>query len=59
MLIDPETIPAISLHPIYGIVEYYGRICIREQWYSYDEQQDRLIRSPNARQQEDLFNATA
>lgn len=56
---NPEHLVKVSTHPIYGIVEYYGRICIQEQWYQYDRLQDRLIRSSESQQQEDFFHATA
>jgi hypothetical protein len=56
--IDPETIEQVSKHSIYGIVEDYGHIQIREVWYRYDPHQDRLVRftkSPH----EDLFACPA
>lgn len=59
MICNPESLLEISKHPIYGIVEYYGRICIHEQWYQYDLSNDRLICSSQIPQQEDLFHATA
>lgn len=59
MICNPESLLEISQHPIYGIVEYYGRICIGEQWYRYDAIQDCLIRSSQIPQQEDLFHAPA
>lgn len=58
MILEIEEIDKISLHPIYGIVEYYGRIQIHHQWYVYDPVQDRLLRSPNLPSQQELFDAT-
>lgn len=52
-----EQIEHISRHPIYGIVEYYGRIQINKQWYTYCSEQDRLLRSPNPPLQPGLFDA--
>lgn len=46
----------ISKHPIYGIVEYYGRIQIKNQWYTYNSEQDRLFRSTNPPLQQGLFD---
>lgn len=40
-----EFIPNISSHPEYGVVEYYRQICISGQWYTYDRENDRLVRS--------------
>ena len=53
---DPETIEQISQHPIYGIVEYYGRIAINDQWYQYDRVRDRLVRCTTPAQQELISN---
>jgi len=53
---DIELIENISIHPSYGIVTYYGCICIHDQWYRYDAMKDRLIRSSSRVLQEDLFN---
>lgn len=51
--VNPETIEQVSRHPIYGIAEDYGQICIQNLWYRYDPLTDRLVRftKPN----EDLF----
>jgi len=51
-----ELIENISNHPIYGIVDHYQRICIRDQWYDYDGLRDRLVRSTNSGRQEDLLD---
>jgi len=51
-----ELIENISKHPIYGIVDHYKRICIRDQWYDYDGLRDRLVRSTNLGLQEDLLD---
>lgn len=51
-----ELIENISKHPIYGIADFYGRICIRDQWYNYDGIRDRLVRSTNSGRQEDLLD---
>lgn len=40
-----ELIEQVSRHTSYGIVSYYGRICIHGQWYVYDRVKDRLVRS--------------
>ena len=54
---QPDKLEKVSQHPIYGIVEYYGRINIRGEWYIYSQQQDRLLRSPNPPSQQGLFDA--
>lgn len=50
-----ELIENVSRHPIYGIADHYGRICIHDQWYIYDGVKDRLVRSTNRISQGDLF----
>ena len=42
---DIELIANVSTHPSYGIVSYYGRIRIQDQWYLYDRVNDKLVRS--------------
>lgn len=54
---DPTLIRQVSLHPVYGVVEYYGRIEIHRQWYLYCQEQDCLIRSPSIPSQQELFDA--
>ena len=56
--VDPETIERISQHPIYGIVEDYGQICIRDVWYRHDVDTDRLLRFTKS-SLEDLFPCPA
>ena len=51
-----ELIESVSRHPSYGIVSYYGRICIRDQWYVYDRIKDRLVRSTMKELPEDLLD---
>lgn len=52
-----ELIQRVSAHPIYGIIDHYGRMNIRGEWYIHDPVQDRLIRSPNIPSQQELFDA--
>jgi hypothetical protein len=52
--VDPETIEHVSKHPVYCIAEDYGHIQIRNIWYRYDPQQDRLVRFTKF--DEDLFH---
>jgi hypothetical protein len=43
---DPiEAIEHVSQHPVYGIVEDYGRIYTNGHWYDYDPVKAKLIRS--------------
>jgi hypothetical protein len=51
-----ELIEQVSRHPSYGIVSYYGRICIHGQWYVYDRVKDQLVRSTKPALQEGLFD---
>jgi len=51
-----ESIEHVSRHPVYGIVSYYNQICIEDEWYTYDRERDRLVRSTSRMTQEDLYH---
>lgn len=52
-----EQLEHISRHPIYSIADWTGRINIRNVWYEYNKETDRLQRSTKwDHAQEDLLH---
>ncbi len=56
MMDSIEVLRYVSMHPIFGVVEFYNSIMINQQWYRYDRVKDQLVRSTKPALQEGLFD---